>query len=206
MSVCKASLMPDDDRFPRGVRSQYRRSCELVLALDEPARVGWQLTHDIAAALRKDGGLPGALQLGQAARDAALYDAGSLAEPADRFVDDAGRSSLARAVRDEAHVALSRRPGDLREMSDSQATRELLRPAIGREAVAQVFSRAFNDLVDAFGSPQAADAYVRDCLASTNLDGLADAVMRHPDGHGLRSPATSYRPPTTEDLLDQEFE
>lgn len=197
--------MPDNDRFPRNVRAAWKDAQRLALSLDEPLRVGDLSAKAIASSLRQDGGCPGIRELAVAVRDAALYGPGLLSDQAQVFVDRSGRRGLALSIRDEAQLMLSTQPGTVQGMSDEQVAHELTVRGLRRFALAEMWSRGRDQLMDRLDSMDRVHDYEQRCLDATPLDALARSLLRNPDGQGLRAPNRRAATPPTPDLLGEDF-
>jgi hypothetical protein len=197
--------MPDNDRFPRAIRAQWREVRRLALSVDEPARVGDLSGKAVAAVLRSQGGLPGLQELARDARDALVFGHGEVAEIADAFVDRNGRIALARYVREELQILVSLTPGDVRGMSDAELASAVGSKALRRLVKGELWSRSRDELVDRCGSVASAYDYEQRCLDSTPCEGVVKSLLAHPDGDGLRAPRRQAPVPGVDEVLEEDF-
>ena len=196
--------MPDNDRFPRSLGRRWRKPFRLAMAVDAPEHVATEMTAAMAGLLRDTGGCPGTKQLAVQLRDIALYGEGDGQQILAEFRAQAGRSLLAEKICDEAEVFLETRASLAQVMTDDDVRHSVVEGGLSRLADAEMFSRGHDQLFDKHGSLRAVTDYKDGCLERMQLGGLADSLVAHPDGDGVRAPARKNVPETT-DLLNEDF-
>lgn len=198
--------MPDNDLVPSLLARPWRQPFRAALEGSSMQEVGDEIRLALAAALRQHGGCPGLEQLAYAARYAAVYaDLPAWDRARQRFLDINGRQVLAQIMAREGDALLGASADELRAMRDEEACRRLTVGGLKRWVDECMWGRARDLLLETYDTYDRARAFERAATDSASLPGMAERLLAHPTGDGLRAPARALKPRETASLLYEEL-
>lgn len=194
--------MPDQDVIPRSVRGTWRQPYRALAGGYSAEEVGRAVTKALVASVRKDGGMPWVPVL-----------AAGIEQSLATGSREPWRAARRQALRGSAggaglRLALEQAEGLLADETDSHAIdaeTALVMNTLERVVEARVLAPARSELVERLGGYEAEQAYEHSVLHHVPIQQIADSVIRHPDGNGLRAPRQGRRKSTAE-LLHQPLE
>ena len=105
-----------------------------------------------------------------------------------------------RLALEQAEGLLAAEPG--RRATDAETA--LVMTTLEREVEARVLAPARSELVERLGGYEAEQEYEQSVLHHVPIQQIADRVIRHRDGKGLRAPQSRRK--STEELMDEPLE
>lgn len=161
----------------------------------------------VPAVLRAINGCPGIDDVARALRDAALYGDEAKWQAAQKtFLDTNGRHTLSLVICRVANGLLGADSDALGSMTDRRVAQDLARVGLEEFVIHEVFSRGRHILVNAFATAPEERAVEREVLGLAGLDETAERLLLHPDGQGLRAPASKLTRLATDQLLNLDLE
>jgi len=198
--------MPDNDLVPRRLLRPWRQPFRAALEGDKAAEVGDEVRLALAAALRDNGGCPGLEQLGRAARYVAVFgDLPAWEQASRRFLDLNGRGVLAQIMVREGDALLGGHVDELRAMRDQEACQRLAIGGLERWVDERMWGRARDLLLEQYEDFSRTRAFERAATAHASIEEIADRLLAHPTGDGLRAPNRAVKARETVSLLYEEL-
>ena len=191
--------MPDQDVIPRSVRGGWRQPYRAMAGGYSAEEVGRSLTKALVASIRKEGGMPWAKVLGDGIEQSRATGSREPWEAARRLaLRRSGGAASLRLALEEAEGLLAGAPA----RHATTAETALVITTLEREVEARVLAPARSELVERLGGYEAEQDYEHSVLGHVPIEQIADSVIRHREGKGLRAPRQG-RTKSTAELLEE---
>jgi hypothetical protein len=191
--------VPDQDVIPHSIRGAWRRPYRALTSGYSAEDVGRTVTRALVASIRKEGGMPWAPVLAAGIEQSRAAGSREPWEAARRqALRRSGGVAGLRLALEQAEGLLADETG--RPATDAETA--LVMTTLEREVEARVLAPARRELVERLGGYEAEQEYEHSVLDYVPIQQIADSVIQHRDGKGLRAPRQSRRKSTAE-LLEE---
>lgn len=191
--------MPDQDVIPRSVRGPWRQPFRALAGGRAVEDVAHTVTTAVVASIRAEGGMPWAHGL-STGLERSLASGSRLdweLARSEALAQSGGRAGLRLAL-EQGEVILADPAG--RMATDAETA--LVMGTVERTVQARVLAPARAEMVNRLGDYASEQRYERAVLDQVPVRQIAEGVIRHPDGKGLRAPSRRGKGSTAE-LLDK---